>query len=269
MLKATQPIGIFDSGIGGLTIAKAISQQLPNENLCYFGDTSHLPYGEKSSAAIQAYSVKIAEMLLQQHCKMIVIACNSASAVAYDLVKEYVDGKAHVVNVVDPVISHLQQHYANNTVGLIGTKPTINSNVYKKKLDALHSEITLFPCATPLLAAAIEEGFASNNVINEILQEYLSHNDLANIDALVLGCTHYPVIMQQISDFYHNTVDIISAPGILADTVKHQLNLYKIANTSTATTRHFYVSDYTTSFVQAAQLFFGTEVNLEHYPLWG
>src|SRR5579862_6424001 len=108
---ASQPIGIFDSGIGGLTVAHAIVRQLPKENIIYFGDTMHLPYGEKSTAAIQAYAVKIAHMLLQQNCKMILIACNSASAAAYELVKEYVGGKAMVMNVIDPVIRHLKDKY--------------------------------------------------------------------------------------------------------------------------------------------------------------
>ena len=99
------PIGIFDSGIGGLTIPKAVTDYLPNESIVYFGDTSHLPYGEKSQASIQAYCIKIAEMLLQHDCKIVLIACNSASAAAYDLVREYVDGKAHVLNVIDPVVT--------------------------------------------------------------------------------------------------------------------------------------------------------------------
>ena len=108
--QAYQPIGIFDSGIGGLTVAKAVMTVLPNESIVYFGDTAHLPYGDKSSATIQAYSVKIAHMLLQQNCKLILIACNSASTAAYELIKEYVASKAIVMNVVDPTIQFLREH---------------------------------------------------------------------------------------------------------------------------------------------------------------
>src|SRR3989338_10449726 len=108
----SQPIGIFDSGIGGLTVAEAIVKQLPNEHLIYFGDTAHMPYGDKSSATIQAYAVKIAHLLLQQECKLILIACNSASAAAYELVKEYVGSKAVVMNVIDPIIHLLKNEYA-------------------------------------------------------------------------------------------------------------------------------------------------------------
>src|SRR3990167_10912981 len=123
--KSSRPIGIFDSGIGGLTVAQALVEQLPHENIIYFGDTAHLPYGDKSTASIQAYSVKIAEMLLQQHCKLILIACHTASSAAYDLVNEYVDGKAVVMNMIDPIVQHVQHVYANKCIGLIGTKQTV------------------------------------------------------------------------------------------------------------------------------------------------
>src|SRR5476649_585550 len=122
---AAQPIGIFDSGIGGLTVAHAIVKHLPHENIIYFGDTAHLPYGDKSTAAIQAYAIKIAHMLLQQECKLILIACNSASAAAYDLVKEYIGSKAVVMNVIDPTVRLLKEKYAEKRIGLIGTRQTV------------------------------------------------------------------------------------------------------------------------------------------------
>jgi glutamate racemase len=119
-MHTSAPIGIFDSGIGGLTVAHAVTRLLPNENIIYFGDTAHLPYGDKSATAIQAYSIKICNVLLQQKCKVILIACNSASAAAYELVKEYVGSKAKVMNVIDPVVAFLGENYANKTIGLIG-----------------------------------------------------------------------------------------------------------------------------------------------------
>lgn len=186
-LSSNQPIGIFDSGIGGLTIAKEVVRQLPQESIVYFGDTAHLPYGDKSTAAIQAYSVKIAHLLLQQQCKLILIACNSASSAAYELVKEYVGKQALVIDVINPTISYLREHYANKTIGLIGTKQTVNSNIYKKKIDDLALNIHLKSYATPLLATTIEEGFTNNLVIESLLQEYLSHAELKGIDALILA----------------------------------------------------------------------------------
>ena len=126
MSHASKPIGIFDSGIGGLTVAHALVSQLPKENIIYFGDTAHLPYGDKSTAAIQAYSVKIAHLLLQQECKLILIACNSASSAAYELVKEYVASQAVVINVIDPVVNLLKEKYQGKQIGLIGTRQTVN-----------------------------------------------------------------------------------------------------------------------------------------------
>ncbi|MCS6820248.1 MAG: glutamate racemase, partial [Microscillaceae bacterium] len=184
-MNPQSPIGIFDSGIGGLTVAKAVAEALPNENLIYFGDTAHLPYGDKSTAAIQAYSIKICNFLLSQHCKVILIACNSASVAAYELVKEYVGSKAKVFNVVQPVIEWVGRHYANQRIGLIGTRQTVFSNVYKKKIDDLQQNIELQSLATPLLAPMIEEGFFNKNISKAVIQEYLSNPILADIQALI------------------------------------------------------------------------------------
>jgi glutamate racemase len=269
MLNPSQPIGIFDSGIGGLTIAKAVTEFLPQESIVYFGDTTHLPYGEKSTATIQMYSIKIADVLLQNKCKMILIACNSASAAAYELVKEYVDGKAHVLNVIDPVVAFLSETCCGKQIGLIGTKQTINSNVYTNKIRSLQLPIRLCAKATPLLAAVIEEGFANKKIIDELLKEYLSHPCLKDIDALLLACTHYPVIKDQIANYYNHTVQIIDTTQVIAQSVLQCLQLYKLNNTALSNSNTFYVSDYTESFCRATRVFFGESVRLEHYPLWG
>jgi len=137
MAKASDPIGIFDSGIGGLTVAKAVKHLLPNESIIYFGDTAHLPYGDKSTAAIQAYSIKICDIFLKRNCKVILIACNSASAAATDLVKEYVGKRAKVFNVIEPIVNYIRETYQNTNIGLIGTKQTVGSEVYKSKIETL------------------------------------------------------------------------------------------------------------------------------------
>ena len=152
MLK-TQPIGIFDSGTGGLTVAHAVKQLLPNEQLVYFGDSAHLPYGDKSAATIQAYAIKICDILLQHQCKVILIACNSASAAAYDLIKAYVGSKALVLNVIDPVIDYLKAFFSDKKVGLIGTKQTVGSGVYDRKTAALNNRIRFFVLSHPFVGA--------------------------------------------------------------------------------------------------------------------
>jgi glutamate racemase len=267
-MNSSAPIGIFDSGIGGLTVAHAVTELLPNENIIYFGDTAHLPYGDKSASAIQAYSIKICNLLMQQKCKVILIACNSASAAAYELVKEYTGSKAKVLNVIDPAIKYLGQHYANKTVGLIGTKQTINSNIYKKKIDVLDKNIELKSLATPLLAPMIEEGFFNNQISETIINQYLNDLHLSNIDALVLGCTHYPLIKTQIGAFYKGKVDVLDTSEIVAIALKEYLLENKLLNQSPNPMHHFYVSDYTASFEASTKVFFGENVKLEHYPLW-
>lgn len=263
----SQPIGIFDSGIGGLTVAQAIVKHMPQENIIYFGDTAHLPYGDKSSATIQAYSVKIAHMLLQQNCKLILIACNSASTAAYELIKEYVASKAIVMNVVDPTVQFLREHYAHKKIGLIGTRQTVNSNVYKKKVDDLNRGIHLISHPTNLLASAIEE-FGNNGVTDSLVEEYLSHHELSEIDALLLACTHYPVVKQKIADFFKSKIEIIDPSDTVAKAVKAKLQQEKLLNTDGQGQKSFYVSDYTESFATGTKIFFQEDIKLEHYPLW-
>ena len=266
--NSENPIGIFDSGVGGLTVAHAVTQLLPNESIVYFGDVAHLPYGDKSTAAIQAYSIKICELLLQQNCKLILIACYSASSAAYELVKEYVGRKAIVLNMIDPVVNHLREHYVKRRVGLIGTKQTVHSNVFKKKVDELNAQIDLTSLATPLLVPMIEEGYYDNKIIESVIQEYLSCNELSNIEALILGCTHYPLIKPLIHNYYRTGVDVIDTSDIVAKALKGLLEYENLLNRATNARRKFYVSDYTESFTKSASFFFKEAVQLEHYPLW-
>ncbi|MFM1779985.1 MAG: Glutamate racemase, partial [Bacteroidota bacterium] len=214
------PIGIFDSGIGGLTLAHAITQTMPQENIIYFGDTAHLPYGDKSATAIQAYSLKICNLLMEKNCKLILIACNSASAAAYDLVKTYVGTKAIVVNVIDPVIEYLDDHWQGKTLGLIGTKQTVNSGIYASKAESLDKNIHIQSLATPLLAPMIEEGFFNNNISEQIIKEYLANPVLANIEGLILGCTHYPLIKKQIDAYFQGNISVIDTSLIVAAKIK-------------------------------------------------
>lgn len=265
--SSSQPIGIFDSGIGGLTVASAIVKFLPKENIIYFGDTAHMPYGDKSTAAIQAYAVKIAHMLLQQKCKLILIACNSASATAYELVREYVASQSIVMNVIDPVIRFLKENYASKHIGLIGTRQTVNSHIYKKKIDDLNLGISLSSSATNLLASAIEE-FGNHYIIDSLLKVYLTHPDLQNIDALLLACTHYPVVKERILQHYKKPIDLIDSSEIVAQAVRAQLEKNNLLNTNGISSKHFYVSDYTEAFATNAKLFFDEDIIIEHYPLW-
>lgn len=267
-MSSQQPIGIFDSGIGGLTVARAVAKLMPNENIIYFGDTAHLPYGDKSKATIQAYSLKISDLLLEKNCKTILIACHSASTAAYELVQEHIGERAKVINVIQPVIEHLQQQYSEQHIGLIGTRQTINSSIYKKKLDALGLNIKLSALATPLLVPIIEEGLNEHEILRQTVEMYLSSSTLKNIDALILGCTHYPLIKEAINAYYQNQINIIDSADLTAIALKNLLAEHGLLNETKGSTKQFYVSECTPAFALSTELFFKEEVQLEHYPLW-
>lgn len=267
-LNSTSPIGIFDSGMGGLTVAKTITELMPSESIVYFGDTAHVPWGDKSTAAIQGYCIKICDVLLDHHCKCIVIACHTASTVAYEVVKEYVGHRAQVINVVDPVVNHIQQHHRNKKIGLIGTKQTVRSNTYQKRLDQLNQNIVFTALATPLLVPLIEEGFTEKEATDIIVNEYLQHPSLKNIHALILGCTHYPLLKRQVQNYYQNTVDIIDASAMTAIVLKELLTKQNLLNLTTSVNKTFYVSDYNEFFAETAKIFFPDDIKLEPYRLW-
>jgi len=264
-----QPVGIFDSGIGGLTVAHAIKKMMPLESLVYFGDTAHLPYGDKSEAAIQAYSIKIADVLLKNKCKVIVIACNSASSAAYDLLKEYVHKEVEVINVIDPMVEWVGEKYNHCNIGLIGTKRTIQSGIYAKKIEALDKKIKLHALPTPLLVPMIEEGFFNNKISHDIIEEYLRDPVLQDIEALILGCTHYPLIKNEIRTFYGSRIDVLDSSEIVANALFEHLKSHELLNNAKGPHDHFLVSDYTDSFEASTKMFFHESVHLEKHLLWG
>lgn len=267
-MNKSAPIGVFDSGIGGMTVASSLKNVLPNEQIVYFGDTAHLPYGDKSTAAIQAYTVKVCDVLLNQGVKIILIACNSASSAAYDLATAYVGARATVVNVIDPLVDYIGDNYSETKIGLIGTKRTVSSNVYKTKIDQLHKGIDLVSLSTPLLAPMIEEGFFDNNISHHVISEYLNDESLTGIDSLILGCTHYPLIKNEIEEFYGDKVQVLDSSEIVADKVKQILQELNLMSSSRSKEHSFFVSDFTSSFEKSTKLFFGQKVSLQQYKLW-
>ena len=263
-----QPIGIFDSGVGGLTVANAIRQILPNENLIYFGDTAHLPYGDKSSETITYYSKRITEYLLSRGCKTIVIACNTASAVAYESIIELVDNRAIVVDVINPVVDFITAAPSIKKVGIIGTKATINSGTYLKKINGLNESIRVTSLPTPLLVPMIEEGFIFDDISNAIIRSYLSKEELSDIDALILACTHYPIIKNQINKFYNFRVEVIDSSKIVAGYLKNILRERDLLNNNNVTDNKFFISDYTEYFKEISRLFFEEDIKIGKLNFW-
>lgn len=270
-MKSNQPIGIFDSGIGGLTVAKAVKQILPDETIIYFGDTVHLPYGDKSTAAIQAYSVRIAEMLLKEKCKVILIACNSASSAAYDLVTEYVGKRAKVFDVINPTVDYIREHHEDDSVGLIGTRQTVSAGVYAAKIKALNQNIAFSALATPLLVPMIEEGIYNDQISHDIIEKYLKDSSLSDINSLILGCTHYPIIKKEISKYFEDgekEVEVIDSAEMVAKALKSFLEYNHLLASKRLSNDRFLVSDFTKSFETTTKTFFGQEVHLELLPIW-
>lgn len=236
--------------------------------MIYFGDTAHLPYGDKSEAAIQAYSIKIADVLLKKGCKVIVIACNSASSAAYELLKEYVRS-IHIINVIDPMVSLVVNQSAGKRIGLIGTKRTVQSGVYEKKIAAANKNIILQSLATPLLVPMIEEGYFDNKISHEIIAKYLNDPILNAIEGLILACTHYPLIKSEISEYYNGKVTILDSSEVVAQALQKYLEETNLLNPGHDKPKHqFMVSDYTASFEASTRLFFHEHVGLEKHPLW-
>ena len=267
-LPFNNPIGIFDSGIGGLTVANAIRCILPREELIYFGDTAHLPYGDKSPESIRHYAVKISDFLLKKNCKIILIACNTASSVAFRDVKNHIGNKAIVINVIDPVIEYVAGQFSNSKVGVIGTKGTINSRIYIRKLNAINGSITAVSLATPLLAPMIEEGFYNNNISRTIINSYLSKKAFHNVNAVILGCTHYPIIKKEIEEYYGNTVEIIDSAEIVAKYVQQSLSGLNLLRANLKTKHLFYISDFTESFEKSTNQFFRNKIHLTEARIW-
>lgn len=266
-LKSNQPIGIFDSGIGGLTVANAITKLLPNEQLVYFGDTAHLPYGEKSPDSIKYYSIRISQFLLEKKCKTIVIACNTASSFAFEAVKDFVGKRAIVINVIDPVVNKVTKKKITK-IGVIGTKGTVKSDIYAKKINQVNKEIEVASLATPLLVPMIEEGFFNNKISRTIINSYLSKPKLQKINSLILACTHFPLIKAEIEEYYDNNIDILDSADIVAKYVKDTLSRQSLLNKKLSGKHHFYVSDYTDSFEKSTQFFFKNKIHLEEVSIW-
>lgn len=265
-ITKNSPIGVFDSGLGGLTVAKAISQVLPGENMIYFGDTAHLPYGDKSKETIVQYSTQIAQFLLEKECKVIVIACNSASANAYDEIMEKVAGNIPVLNVIDPVVEYIVETEYKQ-IGVIGTKSTIDSNTYTDKIHKLKKGLYVSSMATPLFVPMIEEGFIFDDISNAIIRTYLSRHEINGIESLILGCTHYPIIKHQINKYYNFEVDIVDSGKIVANGLKNLLAKNDLTNddSSIQAQYSFYVSDMTQYFKMIGKMFFEEEIDLQKH----
>lgn len=255
-----RPIGIFDSGVGGLTVASAIKRLLPNESFVYFGDTRHAPYGDKSDSTIINYSKRITEFLLNQDCKAIMIACNTASAWAFKPLQETFPS-VPFINVIDPVVQHVGSAI-NNKVGVIATRATIRSEIYRKRLKKFNSKLHVVSAATPLLVSIVEENFMNTKVSAGAIETYLGSKKFSDVNTLILGCTHFPLLQKEIEAFYGGRTKVVDSPELVAHHLKLQLQKQNLLSDGETSAYSFYVSEKTDAFNRVAKTFFGESIEL-------
>lgn len=216
-----RPIGVFDSGIGGLTVVSALRSFLPNEKIYYLGDTARVPYGGKSAATVERYSLEIAEMLLAENCKTIVVACNTASALALPQLEEM--SPVPVTGVIRPGAAAAVAATRSGHIGVIGTRATIRSGAYERAIQALDPALQVTARACPLFVPLIEEGWLEGTVTDEIVRQYLEPLVEEGIDTLVLGCTHYPLLRDAIGRFLGDAVTLVDSAENCATAVAQLL----------------------------------------------
>jgi glutamate racemase len=258
-ISQKSPIGIFDSGIGGLTVAKAVMNALPNEDIIYFGDSARVPYGIKSQETVRVYSNQIARFLLHKGVKMIIIACNTASAAAHDSVQALA-GEIPVLNVIESGTKAAIRS-GKKQIGVIGTLATIGSGAYEKSLKNADQSITVKSNACPLLVPLAEEGWIDNEVTRQTIEIYLNPFKNNGVEALILGCTHYPLFKQTILDFFNDKkIDLIDSAESVAELAKKRLGRLELLNYSDKPgIMTCYVSDRPQRFNELAERFLGRE----------
>ncbi len=254
-------LGMFDSGVGGLTVAHAIRQRLPQINMLYYGDTLHLPYGDKGPETLQTYSRTIGRYLLSRGADLLLIACNSASAYAYDAVRA-IDPEKPTLDVIRPVVQHLGNTWPKGTIGVIGTRATIRSGIYTQLLQNQFPQIKVKALATPLLAPFAEEGIEDPQLRSAMVAHYLKQPALQEVDALVLACTHYPLLKKEIRAQLPEHTQIVDPAEILALELQNRLPALEGQSQMECL-----VSEWTPAFAQAAQLMFGENLEVKQHNI--
>jgi glutamate racemase len=263
-----QAVGIFDSGVGGLTVLREITKVLPQEDTIYFGDTARVPYGTKSPETVTRYAREITAFLVRRDIKLLVVACNTASAVALPTLKRLFP--IPVVGVIEPGARRAVEVSRSGRIGVIGTAGTIRSSAYTRAIKRLNPAAEVLTKACPLFVPLAEEGWVDNQVARLTAQIYLQELIDSGIDTLVLGCTHYPLLKPLIADIMGNSVTLVDSAAETARTVAEILAQKKFLRPSSESgNHHYYVSDIPAGFIRVGNRFLGErlgdvyQVNLE------
>ncbi|BDQ03764.1 glutamate racemase [Ignavibacterium sp.] len=258
-MEKEKPIGVFDSGIGGLTVVKRLMSVLPKESIVYFGDTARVPYGSKSNETVIEYSVQNTKFLLKKNVKAVVVACNTASSIALNELRKQFD--VPVIGMIEPGAEMAVNQTKNKKIGVIGTRATITNKAYSKAITEINPDIEVFEKACPLFVPLAEEGWINHKATYEIAEEYLKELRDKEIDTLVLGCTHYPILADVIQDVIGKNVKLIDSGVASSEVVREELRRIGLeTNSAVPGNAFFYVSDIPTTFKQVAELFLGKEI---------
>lgn len=255
-IKENQAIGVFDSGIGGLTVVRALMERLPFENIIYFGDTARVPYGVKSVETINRYAVQITEFLLKKNVKLLVVACNTMAAVAYQAIKDL--SGVPVMEVIEASARKAASETKTKSIGVIGTPATINSNAYARAIHLQNKDVKIYSQACPLFVPLVEEGWFDHPATRLIAQEYLKPVMAEQIDTLVLGCTHYPLLKSLLQEIAGPGIQLIDSAEAMAEATADLLARHNLENPDRQPPQYlFYVSDVPYRFQTIGERFLG------------
>ncbi len=260
-MNKSNPIGVFDSGIGGLTVVKSLNAFLPSESIIYFGDTARVPYGPKSNSTVIEYSIQDAKFLAKRNVKIIVVACNTASSIAIEELRDQFD--IPIIGMINPGAKAAIKESKNKKIGVIGTETTISNKAYSKAINKIDDKIEVIEKACPLFVPLAEEGWTHHPASKLIAEEYLTELKDAKIDTLILGCTHYPILKDIIQEAVGENVKLIDSGSAASVEVNEYLEGRGIKNFQHTIGKHeYYVSDVPKKFNEIANRFLGKE--LEH-----
>lgn len=255
-----RPIGIFDSGVGGLTVVSRIGEMMPGEDIVYFGDTARVPYGAKSRQTITKFSVENIEFLMEYDVKLVVVACNTASSLSLDFLKRCF--RVPVIGVIEPGARSAASSTRNKRIGVIGTNATISSGAYEKAIKRLSARNSVFTQSCPLLVPLVEEGWTNSRVTYDIASIYLTGLKSKKIDTLILGCTHYPLLRGVIKKIMGPDVMLVDSAKEVAKEARAILDSTGLLNSRRAKGKHkFFVSDEPAKFVKIGERFLKKKID--------
>jgi glutamate racemase len=249
-----RPIGVFDSGVGGLTVVSQLQKILPEEDIVYFGDTARVPYGTKSKETVTKFSVENVEFLMEKNVKLVVVACNTASSLALEFLKRCF--RVPIVGVIEPGAKGAAHSTRNNRVGVMGTNATVASGAYERAIKKINPRIAVYARSCSLFVPLVEEGWLNKQVTRDVALEYLAPFRARKVDTLILGCTHYPLLKDVIQDIVGSKVFLVDSAKEVAKEARDILDASGLLNARGRLGKHsFFVSDEPGRFVKTAQRF--------------